>query len=152
MRSVRLPILVPHFVGSAFDSTNALRFRGPDAAAEFFTLRGVQTVKLIAGDRHFVCEARCVNRQRSDNHKVPRCRSRFTVVLRGSVRARVVAGSSIERVGFRRCVGGKAPKPASLWCGPSFNAAIEETVGAKGQTQLRGRLARGNLTTASSRV
>jgi len=110
MRSVRLPILVPHLEGTALESESTLCFRGPSAEAEHLTVRGAQMVKVSALNRHFGCEARCVNRLHLDNHKVPRSRARLTVVLRGPTRARVVAGSSIEHVGFRRCIGGKTAK------------------------------------------
>jgi hypothetical protein len=97
-------------------------------------------------------EARCVNRLHLHNHKVPRSRAQLTVAWRISTRTRVTAGSSIEPTGLSRCVDGKTWKSAGLRCGPSFKAAIEETVGAKGLRQLRRRWARGNLTTGSSGV
>jgi len=64
-----------------------------------------------------------VNRRRSCNHKVPRSRARFTVVLRASTCPRVSAASSNERLGFRRGVGGQALRPAGHYPGPSFSAA-----------------------------
>jgi hypothetical protein len=80
-----------------------------------------------------VCEACCVNRLRSCDHKVPRSRARFTVVLRGSVRPFFSASSpSIELAGVRRCVGSQALKPASLYSGPSFKAAAKEGLRCQG--------------------
>jgi hypothetical protein len=112
-------------VGNALDWEYALRFRGPTAEVESFTVRGVQTVKLSVWNCHSEFEARCVNRQRPYDHKVPRSRARITAALRGSAWTRVNAGSSIELVGVRRCVDGQAQKLAGLHRGPSSNAATK---------------------------
>ena len=120
-----MPIVVPHLVGNAVDRTNALRFRGPSAEVEFFIVRGARTVKVNALNRHVAREARCVNRPHLHSHKVPRNRARLTVLLRGAARPRITADSSIERAGFRRCVGGQAPKPAGPHPGPSIDAATK---------------------------
>ena len=139
-RSVRSPTFVPHPVGTALDWEFALRFRGPTAEVESFTVRGVQTVKLNVGSRHSGSEARCVNRQRSYDHKVPRSRARITVALRGSACSLVNAGSSIEFAGFRRCVNGQARKPAGLHRGSSFNAATKGGLSCQGAEAASERL------------
>src|SRR5258706_9422900 len=124
-RRVRLPIVVPHLTGTALETSNALRFRGPGLEAESVTVRIVPTVKVSALSRHFVCEARCVNRQRSYNHKVPRSHAWLAVVLRGVARSSVSAPSPIELAGFRRCVAGEAPKPAGPQRSPSIHAVTK---------------------------
>ena len=131
---------MPHPGGNALDWECALRFRGPTAEVEFFTVRGVQAVKLDAGHCHSGSEARCVNRQRSYNYKVPRSRARITAALRSSARSHVGAGSSIELVGVRRCVGGQAPKPAEFHRGPSFNAATNGDLSCQGAEAASERL------------
>jgi len=131
---------VPHPVGNAFNWEYALRFRGPIAEVELFTVRVVQTVNLSAGNRHPGSEARCVNRQRSYNDKVPRSRAWLDVVLGGAARSSVSADSSIELVGVRRCVGGQAPKPAVSHRGPSFNAATRGELSCQGAEAASERL------------
>ena len=127
-----------------------LRFRGPDLAVGFCKVSGVQAVKVSVAEHHFVCEASCVNRQRSCDHKVPRRRARFAAGLRGSACSLVNACLPIRAGGVRRCVGGQTSDSASLHRGPSFGAAIEESVGAKNPCQILQSPARGSLTTRST--
>ena len=108
------------------------RFRGPSLLVGYCNARGVPAVQVSVAIRHFVCEVQCVSRQRSCYHKVPRSRARFTAVLRSSARSRVSVGSSIELAGFRRCVGGKASKPAGLHLGPSFDAITKGELRCQG--------------------
>src|SRR5258708_30412461 len=140
MRSVRLPVIVPHLVGNAVDRTNALRFRGPSAEVEFFTVRGAQTVKVNALNRHFAREARCVNRPHLHSQKVPRNRAWLTVLLRGAARPRITADSSIEPAGFRRCLAGQAPTPAGPPRGPSIDAATKGRLRWQGAGAASGRV------------
>jgi hypothetical protein len=114
------------------ESETPLRFRGPGPVVGFCTVRGVQTVQVSVAIRHSGFEARCVNRQRSCNHKVPRRCARLTAVLRGSACSRVSACSSIERAVFRRCVGGQAPKLAGLHRGPSIGATTKGELRCQG--------------------
>ena len=116
---------MPHPVRNATETEIALCSRGPAAAPRSSTSGGVRTVKLSVVHWHSVCEACCVNRQHFCDHKVPRSRARVTVVLRGSACSCVSACSTIKRAGFRRCVGGQAPKSASLHRSPSINAAMK---------------------------
>jgi hypothetical protein len=127
-----------------------LRFRGPDVVVAFCKVSGVQAIKVSVAEHHFVCEASCVNRQRSCDHKVPRSRARFAAVLRGSTRSSVSACSSIQVAGVRRCLRGQLPRSPSLRRGSSFGAAIEESVGAKNPCQFLQPPACGSLTTGSS--
>jgi len=127
-----------------------LRFRGPDLAVGFCKVSGVQAIKVSVAEHHSVCEASCVNRQRSCDHKVPRSRARFSAVLRGSARSFVSASLSIKVCGVRRCLRGQTPKSASSHRGPSFGAAAKGACRAKGLSQLRTHLARGSLTTRST--
>ena len=120
------------------ESEMPLRFRGPGLAVGFCNTRGVQAVQVGVAIRHSVCEARCVNGQRSCNHKVPRRRAHFTAVLRGSACVRVGVCSSIELAGFRRCVGGKASRPADLHLGPSFSAALKGKLRCQGAEAASG--------------
>src|SRR5258708_18524932 len=140
MRSVRLPVIVPHLVGNAVDRTNALRFRGPSAEVEFFIVRGARTVKVNALNRHVAREARCVNRPHLHSHKVPRNRARLTVLLRGAARPRITADSSIEPAGFRRCVAGQAPTPAGPPPGPSIDPATKGSLRWQRDESPSGRL------------
>ena len=123
---------MPLIVGNATESESTLRFRGASVAARFFTARGVRAVQVSVAIRHSVCEARCVTRQRSCNHKVPRRCARLTAVLRGSACLCVSACSTIERAGFRRCESGKAPKLAGLHRGPSFRATTKGKLRCQG--------------------
>ena len=127
-----------------------LRFRGPGLAAGFFKVSGVQAIKVSVAEHHFVCEASCVNRQRSCDHKVPRRRARFAAGLRGSACSLVSASSAIKVSGVRRCVSGQTPDSTSLQRGPSFSVATKGACRAKGLSQLRTHLACGSLTTGSS--
>jgi len=127
-------------VGNALDWEYALRFRGPTAEVESLTVHGVQAVELNVGNCHSGSEARCVNRQRSYNDKVPRSRAWLAVVLRGAARTSVSADSSIEPVGVRRCVGGQAPKPAVSHRGSSFNAATKGELSCQGAEAASERL------------
>ena len=111
MRSVRPPISVPHPMGNAgMRDELPLRFRGPGAAPQLYKASGVHAVQAIVASHHFVCEASCVSRRRSCDHKVPRRRARFAAVLRGSARSGVNAGSPFSLSGACRCLGGKAQK------------------------------------------
>ena len=127
-----------------------LRFRGPDLAVGFCKVSGVQAVKVSVAEHHSVCEASCVNRQRSCDHKVPRRRARFSAALRGSACSLVSASSSIKVGGVRRCAAGQTPSSPSLQRSPPFSAATKGACRAKGLSQLRTHLARGSLTTGSS--
>jgi hypothetical protein len=97
-----------------------------------------------------VCEANCVNRQRSSVHKVPRRRALITVVWRGAAPLLVSAGSSIEGSGVCRSTRGQPGKQASLQFCTSAEAANTNRRGAMKLSQLRQRPACGNLTTHSS--
>ena len=127
-----------------------LRFRGPGLAAGFFKVSSVRAIKVTVAEHHFVCEASCVNRQRSCNHKVPRSRARLAAALRGSACSLVSACSSIQLVGVRRCLRGQPPTSSSIQRSPSFSAATKGACRAKGLSQLRTHLACGSLTTGSS--
>ena len=127
-----------------------LRCRGPGLAVGFCKVCGVQTVKVSVAEHHFVCEANCVNRQRSCDHKVPRRRARFAAVLCGSARSCVSEGLPIKVIGSCRCLVGQPSKSASPHRGPSLEAATKGACRAKGLSQLRTHLACGSLTTGSS--
>ena len=127
-----------------------LRFRGSGLAVGFCRASSVQAVKVSVAEHHSVCKASCVNRQRSCNHKVPRRRARFSAALRGSARSSVSACSSIQLAGVRRCLRGQPLTSPSSHRGPSFGAAIEESVGAKNPCQFLQSPACGSLTTGSS--
>ena len=127
-----------------------LRFRGPGLAVWFCKVSGVQAIKVSVAEHHFVCEASCVNPQRSCDHKVPRRRARLSAALRGSACSLVSASSSTKVGGIRRCVGRQTSDSASLQRGPSSGAAIEESVGAKNPCQFLQPPACGSLTTGSS--
>jgi hypothetical protein len=101
----------------------ALRFCGPCAALQCYQGNSVHAVQVSVASQHFVCEASCVSRHRSCDHKVPRSRARFSAELRGSARSSVISGSSVGLIGFRRCRSGKARKSASLGRCPSTSAA-----------------------------
>jgi|SRR5712671_1794464 len=139
-RDVRSPIPVPHPQGNALDREYSLRFRGSTAEVESFTVRGVQPVKLNVGRSHSGFDARCVNRQRPYNHKVPRSRARITLALRASAWTHGSAGSAIELAGFRRCVGGQAQEPAGFHRGPSINAATNGEFSCQGAEAASERL------------
>ena len=127
-----------------------LRFRGPGAAVRVSKSSSFQAVSVSVANRHPVCEACCVNRQRSCDHKVPRSRARLSAALRGSARSSVSGCSSVELAGFRRCLCGQPPKSPSLQRGPSFGAAAKGACCAKGLSQLRIHPACGSLTTRST--
>ena len=127
-----------------------LRFRGPDLAVRLFKASGVQAIKVCVANPHSVCEASCVNRQRSCDHKVPRSRARFAAALRGSARSTVSACSSIQLADVRRCLRGQTPKSACSHRGPSLGAAAKGACRAKGLSQLPTHPARGSLTTRST--
>ena len=127
-----------------------LRFRGPGLVVGFCKACGVQAVEVSVAEHHFVCEASCVNRQRSCNHKVPRSRARLAAVLCGSARSLVSAISSIKVGGVRRCLRGQPSTSQRSHRGPSFGAAAKGAWRAKGLSQLRTHLARGSLTTRST--
>jgi hypothetical protein len=133
MRSVRLPIFVPHLVHNATESEIALRFRGLRLVARLREERGIRTVKLSVVLGHSVGEACCVNRLRSCDHKVPRRCARLTAVLRGSACPFFCSSSpSIELAGVRRCVGGQAPKLAGLHRNPSTSATTKGELRCQG--------------------
>ena len=127
-----------------------LRCRGSGLAVGFCRASSIQAVKVSVADHHSVCEASCVSRQRSCNHKVPRRRARFSAALRGSARSSVSACSSIQVAGVRRCLRGQTLKSAGPQCGSSFSAATKGACRAKGLSQLRTHLACGSLTTRST--
>jgi len=127
-----------------------LRFRGPCLVVGFCKARGVQAIKVSVAAHHFVCEASCVNRQRSCDHKVPRNRAWAAAVLRGSARSLASGHSSIQLAGLRRYLRGQPPTSSSLQRGPSFSVATKGACRAKGLSQLRTHLARGSLTTRST--
>ena len=127
-----------------------LRFRGPGLAAGFFKVSSVRAIKVSVAEHHSVCEASCVNRERSCDHKVPRGRARFTAALRGSARSCVSEGLPIKVIGSCRCHVGQPSKSASPHRGPSFGAATKGACGAKGLSQLRTHPACGSLTTRST--
>jgi len=127
-----------------------LRFRGSGLAVGFCWASSVQAVRVSVAEHHSVCEASCVNRQRSCDHKVPRNRARFAAVLRGFARSSVSASSSIKLAGVRRCHRGQPSMSPSSHRGPSFGAAAKGACCAKGLSQLRQSPARGSLTTGSS--
>ena len=127
-----------------------LRCRGLGAAVRLSKSSSCQAVSVSVANPHSVCEASCVNRQRSCDHKVPRSRARFSAALRGSAHSFATASLSIKLAGVRRCLRGQPPKSSSRHRGPSFSATIEESVGAKKPCQLRAHPARGSLTTHSS--
>ena len=127
-----------------------LRFRGSGLAVGFFKASGVQAIKVSVANPHSVCEASCVNRHRSCDHKVWRSRARLAAASRGCAHSTVSACSSIPLAGVRRCLRGQPPKSSSLHRGPSFSAATKGACRAKGLSQLRTHLARGSLTTGSS--
>jgi hypothetical protein len=97
-----------------------------------------------------VCEAKCVNPQRSSVHKVPRRRALIAVVLRGCAPLLASAGSSIKGSGVCRSTCGQPGKQASLQCCASAGTGNANHRRAKQLSQLRQRSARGNLTTHSS--
>jgi hypothetical protein len=101
-----------------------LRLRGPIAALQCYQVNGVQAVQSIVASHHFVCEACCVSRHRSCDHKVARSRAQLAAVLRGSARSSVISGLSVGFAGFRRCYGSQARKSASLKPCPSSSAAL----------------------------
>ena len=127
-----------------------LRFRGSGLAVGFCRASSVQAVRVSVAEHHSVCEASCVNRQRSCDHKVPRSRARFAAGLRGSACSLVSACSSIQLVDVRRCLRGQPPTSSSIQRSPSFSAATKGACRAKGLSQLRTHLACGSLTTGSS--
>ena len=127
-----------------------LRFRGPDLAVGFCKVSGVQAIKVSVAEHHSVCEASCVSRQRSCEHKVPRSRARFAAALRGSACSLVSACSSIQLAGVCRCLRGQPLTSPSSHRGPSFSAATKGVCRAKGLSQLRTHLACGSLTTRST--
>ena len=127
-----------------------LRFRGSGLAVGFCKVSGVQAIKVSVAEHHSVCEASCVNRQRSCDHKVPRRRARFTAGLRGSACSLVSACSSIQLAGVCRCLRGQPLTSPSSHRGPSFSAATKGACRAKGLSQLRTHLACGSLTTRST--
>ena len=123
MRSVRLPIVVPHResstrMGSAIECS--LRFRGPPVAAGSVMPRGVQTVSVVASSRP---GAGCVNRHPSLGHQVPRSRSSSSRQPRGLARSLVISGSSVQLGGDCRCGLGKLSKFAHSHRGSSFQVA-----------------------------
>ena len=140
MRSVRSPIVVPHPQSSALDWEYALRFRGPTAEVESFTVRGVQTVKLSAGNCHSGSEVRCVNRRRSYNYKVPHGRAGITFAMRDPACSRFSACSAVKLTDCRRCVSGQARKSAGFHWGPSFNAATKGDLSCQGAEAASERL------------
>jgi len=101
-----------------------LRFRGSNAALQFYQGNSVHAVQVSVALHHLVCEASCVNRHRSCDHKVPRSRARFSAELRGSAGSSAIVGSSAGFGGVRRCHSGKARKSASLRRCPSMSAAL----------------------------
>jgi len=127
-----------------------LRFRGPGLAVGFFKANSVHTVKVSVAEHHSVCEASCVNRHRSCDHKVPRSRAPFAAAWSGSARSTVGACSSIKLASVRRCLCGQPPKSSNLQRRPLFSAAIEESVSAKNPCQFLQPPACGSLTTHSS--
>ena len=127
-----------------------LRFRGPSAAVRVSKSSSFQAVSVSVANRHPVCEACCVNRQRSCDHKVPRSGARLSAALRGSARSSVGDCSSIQLTGVRRCLRGQASNSASFHRGPSFGAAAKGACRAKGLSQLRTHPACGSLTTRST--
>jgi len=127
-----------------------LRFRGSGLAVGFCRASSVQSVKVSVAELHSVCEASCVSRQRSCDHKVPRSRARFAAALRGSARSCVSEGLPIKVIGSCRCLVGQPSKSASPHRGPSLEAATKGARRAKGLSQLRTHLACGSLTTRST--
>jgi len=127
-----------------------LRLRGSGLVVGFCWASSVRAIKVSVAEHHFVCEASCVNRQRSCDHKVPRSRARFSAALRGSARSTVSACSSIQLADVRHCLRGQTPKSASSHRGPSFGAAAKGACRAKGLSQLRTHPACGSLTTRST--
>jgi hypothetical protein len=103
MRSVRLPIVVPHGNGNARMNSAcevSLRFRGRRVAVVRGTRRGVQAVRVtvLSGQG-----AGCVNRQRLGNHKVPRSRASSGRRSRGLARPGLSSSSSVRGSGVCRC-------------------------------------------------
>ena len=127
-----------------------LRCRGLGAAVRLSKSSSCQAVSVSVANRHPVCEACCVNRQRSCDHKVPRNRAWAAAVLRGSARSLASGHSSIQLAGLRRYLRGQPPTSSSLQRGPSFSVATKGACRAKGLSQLRTHLARGSLTTRST--
>jgi len=127
-----------------------LRFRGSGLVVGFCWASSVQAVKVSVAEHHSVCEASCVNRQRSCDHKVPRSRAGLTAAWRGSARSFVSGGLSIKLAGVRRCAAGQTPSSPGLQCGPSFGTATKGACRAKGLSQLRTHPACGSLTTRST--
>ena len=154
MRSVRLPILVPHLDGSARISSAIeclLRFRGTLVAVVRATPSGVQAITVLASSRP---GAGCVIRLCRADHQVPRSRSSSGRQRRGCPSPLVRSGSSVWLGGDCRCRRGRAARllhlnrrasfetghssPQSLYCGvPSAygwgtmrqpNYALERTV------------------------
>ena len=102
----------------------ALRFCGPCAALQCYQGNSVHAVQVSVASQHFVCEASCVSRHRSCDHKVPRSRARFSAELRGCARSIAGGRSPINVCGVRRCHSDKARKSSSLWRCPSTSAAL----------------------------
>ena len=124
MRSVRLPILVPHMNGNARTKSASempLRCRGPSVSVRPSMPRGVRAIELIASS----CPgAGCVNRLRSSEHKVPRSRSSSGHPPRGLARSFVSAGSAVEFGGVCRCARGKSESPIHTYHRASFGADL----------------------------
>jgi hypothetical protein len=153
-RSVRLPIQVPHFIGTANVGLSVmelpLRSRGPGAAVSNSTRRAALAIKLSVAGRRSSRETRCVNPQRSGEHKVPRSRASPAGPLRGGALAVASADSLNRGVRLCRCGGGKMPRAPDLLRPPPFRAVGEIYARAWGLRWLWGRWAYGNLTTGWS--
>jgi hypothetical protein len=151
MRSVRLPILVPHLEGNArmkSAMSGALRFRGPGLAVRQVMPCGVLAISALASSGP---GAGCVHRQHQLNHKVPRSRSSSARQLRGPPSSIVGAGLSVSVGGVRRCPGGQAVAPPHCHRHLLFDlAALRRPRCTKGFRQLSVGPPCGSLTTGSS--
>jgi hypothetical protein len=151
MRSVRLPILVPHLEVRARMSSAiswSLRFRGPHVAVRPITPRGVQAITVILSCRP---GAGCVNRQRLANYQVPRSRSSSGRQPRGLACPLVSAGSSVGLGGVCRCLGSRVHSAVWSQAGASFGvAACARVRSAQEFRQLSQPVAHGSLTTRLS--
>ena len=151
MRSVRLPILVPHREGSSRMSSAmgcSLRCRGPSVAVRPISPRGVQTIAVTVLSRP---GAGCVNRLRPAGRRMRRSRSSSGRQLRGLALASVSVGFMVGLSGFRRCSCGQIHSSVRSQPGPLFDAAAGARVlSAQELMQLSQSFTHGRLTTRSS--
>jgi hypothetical protein len=112
----------------------------------------VPTIEGNIAGRPALQEACCVNRNRSDDHKVPRGRARLAGPLRGGVRSSLNASSSNLGISLCRCLGGQMQTLSDALRRPSIKGSCIGERSAKGLSQLREALVHGCLTTRSSGV